>query len=392
MGHLHFLAALKSAAAPFLLTLVLLVTPPASRAHSLSLAQADAQIATNGEYSVQLEFDVVALMAGVDPFHLRDAQVEAFSLAPPDQIRTALADAALRLKREFAVLAQDGTETNAATVELPSETVIVQAIRESIDQKTQPSNLVARLAGVLPAGTKEVRLRFPDVLGAVSVRTSIGGGLPTEALHLPGEIGPPYELTSLAAAGSSPPMSRREVLRRYTILGFTHILPKGIDHVLFVLGLFLLATHWRPLLWQVTAFTLAHSITLAMAMYDVVDLPPRIVEPLIALSIAFVALENLFTQKLHAWRPVVVFCFGLIHGLGFAGVLLELGLPRGEFGPALVAFNVGVEGGQLAVIALAFAATGWFCRKPWYRNCVTIPASVLIALTGLYWTVERIGF
>jgi hypothetical protein len=120
-----------------------------------------------------------------------------------------------------------------------------------------------------------------------------------------------------------------------------------------------------------------------------VSLPSRIVETLIALSIAYVAIENLFTTELKPWRPALVFGFGLLHGLGFAGVLRELGLPTGELASALVAFNVGVELGQLAVVALAMLLAGWARNRPWYRERVTVPASVVIAAVGLWWAIER---
>jgi hypothetical protein len=121
-----------------------------------------------------------------------------------------------------------------------------------------------------------------------------------------------------------------------------------------------------------------------------VSLPEWIVEPLIAASIAFIAIENLFTRDLKPWRPFVVFGFGLVHGLGFAGVLREAGLPSGQFLNAIISFNIGVELGQLAVIGLAVLAVGWFRNRTWYRPAITMPASVMIALVALFWTVERI--
>ena len=187
------------------------------------------------------------------------------------------------------------------------------------------------------------------------------------------------------------PESRWNIIKLYLQLGFTHILPRGLDHVLFVLGLFLLSTQLRPVLWQISAFTVAHTITLALTIYGVVSLSPKIVEPLIALSIVYVAVENVFTSKLHAWRPLVVFCFGLLHGMGFAGVLTEIGLPRSEFVPALLSFNVGVELGQLTVILTAFLLLGLpFRNKPWYRQRIVVPASLLIAAIALYWFLQRI--
>jgi hypothetical protein len=189
-----------------------------------------------------------------------------------------------------------------------------------------------------------------------------------------------------------PPTTGR-VIRDYLALGFTHIVPKGADHILFVLGLFLLSLRWRPLLAQVTSFTLAHTLTLGLSIYGVVSLSPRIVEPLIAVSIVAVAVENLFTQEARASRVALVFGFGLLHGLGFAGVLSELGLPRKQALPALLSFNVGVELGQLTVLALAFLLIGLpFGRRPGYRRWLTIPASIAIATVGLWWAVERLGW
>ena len=164
-----------------------------------------------------------------------------------------------------------------------------------------------------------------------------------------------------------------------------------MDHILFVLGLFLLSLRWKPLLFQVTAFTLAHSITLALTIYGIFSLSPKIVEPLISASIVYVAVENIFTRDLKPWRVFVVFGFGLLHGMGFAGVLSEIGLPRSDFLLALITFNVGVELGQLAVIVLAFLSVGlWTMRKSWYRERISVPASAAIALIGTYWTVDRV--
>ena len=147
-----------------------------------------------------------------------------------------------------------------------------------------------------------------------------------------------------------PPISRLELALRYVPLGFTHILPKGLDHVLFVLGMFLLSRKLRPILMQVSAFTIAHSITLGLSMYGIV------VGVAVDRRAADRALDRLHRDRepasgeLRPWRVALVFAFGLLHGLGFAGALREVGLPRSEFVTALVGFNAGVELGQLAVI------------------------------------------
>jgi hypothetical protein len=172
--------------------------------------------------------------------------------------------------------------------------------------------------------------------------------------------------------------------------GFVHVLPHGLDHILFVLGLFLLSRSWRPVITQVTAFTLAHSLTLALAAAGWVHAPESVVEPIIALSIACLALENLFRPRYTRWRLLIVFIFGAVHGLGFAGGLADKPIPADAFLAALTGFNVGVEGAQLAVIALAFAATFWVRDEERYRRWVVVPASVGIAFAGLWWAAERI--
>lgn len=184
--------------------------------------------------------------------------------------------------------------------------------------------------------------------------------------------------------------TRFEIVKQYLWLGYTHILPKGIDHILFVLGIFLLSPRFKTMLLQVTAFTIAHSITLGLSIYGILSLPARVVEPLIALSIAYVAIENLITRELKPWRLALVFTFGLLHGLGFAGVLREMGLPRGEFLTALLTFNLGVEGAQLTVIAAATLAAAPVLARAWYRARVATPVSTLIAVIGIYWFVVRL--
>lgn len=160
-----------------------------------------------------------------------------------------------------------------------------------------------------------------------------------------------------------------------------------------MLGLFFFSLRLSPLLWQVTAFTLAHTVTLALASTGVVSVPASIVEPLIAASIVYVAVENIFGGKGQiGWsRIALVFGFGLLHGLGFASVLGDVGLPDGRFVVALIGFNIGVELGQLAVIAAAFVLLALpFGRREWYRQVIAIPASLAIAGIGAWWTFERV--
>jgi uncharacterized membrane protein len=183
----------------------------------------------------------------------------------------------------------------------------------------------------------------------------------------------------------------QNVVWYYLQLGYRHILPDGFDHILFVAGLTLLSTRIGVLLWQATAFTVAHAITLMLSMKGIIVVPPSIVEPVIAISIAFIAIENMVMTELKPWRILVVFAFGLVHGMGFASALNELGLPRNAFYTSLLSFNVGVELGQITIIAfMYFALIYWFGNKVWYRQRVVYPLSAVIAMVAIYWTIVRL--
>ncbi|MEA2569060.1 MAG: hypothetical protein QOI24_1061 [Acidobacteriota bacterium] len=321
-------------------------------AHELGMVQVDAAFQKDGTYVVELL---------VDREHL-----------PP---QTPL-DTYLRAVANGAHLSFDGKRVAHENV-------------ETLPVAGKPTATLLRLRGRTPSSVSRFTFSDDAILGffVLSLHNEGDAGKVIQWVE-GGKTSSPFALDRAVV-----PPTRLEVINLYLRLGFTHILPRGLDHVLFVLGIFLLAVKLRPVLWQVSAFTIAHTITLALTIYGVVSLPPRIVEPLIALSIVYVAVENVFTSKLHAWRPLVVFCFGLLHGMGFAGVLNEIGLPRSEFVPALLAFNAGVECGQLTVIFVAFLLIGLpFRNKPWYRQRIVIPCSLAIAATGFWWSIERIFF
>lgn len=343
-------------------SLCLLLAGPLA-AHEFGALRADLAV-TDGSLSVDLLVDATHLFPGTVPFP---------DPSPRWQERA-------RVAAEYLADHSEVTADGAALV----------LRRRPEPPRFEPagsSSMLVRLVADLPERWQTLAYRQATPIGQYAVRSFLA-----EAEQAPtitwgeGGVDPiPVPRASLA------PRTRVEVFTQYVGLGFTHILPKGLDHIAFVLGLFLLSARWRPLLTQVSCFTLAHSITLALSMFGLVRLSPSIVEPLIAVSIAYVAFENLVTKELKPWRPVVVFCFGLLHGLGFAGVLSALGLPRRQFVNALVAFNLGVEGGQLAVLALAFLLLAVpFARKSWYRTRVAVPGSLLIGLVGLFWTVQRV--
>jgi len=184
-----------------------------------------------------------------------------------------------------------------------------------------------------------------------------------------------------------------ETFGLYIEIGIRHILPGGLDHILFVLAIFFSTRRWRPLLIQVSAFTVAHTLTLGLVAAGVFAPPAHIVEPIIAATIAFVAIEALIFKDMTRWRPFLVFAFGLIHGMGFAGFFGSLGLPDGQFWSALLGFNLGVEIGQLSVIGLA-ALVFWPIRlkltETWYQRLIVWPVCGAIGCVGAYWTLERV--
>ncbi|MBF9029480.1 HupE/UreJ family protein [Rhodobacterales bacterium HKCCE3408] len=247
-----------------------------------------------------------------------------------------------------------------------------------------PRDSILTIQADLPPGADPVVFGWRASYGTLVVRQVGGGADAYEGFLTGGDLSEPLPRDSVATEGWG------KVFVRYIGAGFEHIVPLGLDHILFVLGLFFFALQVRPLLSQVTAFTLAHTITLALAATGVVSIPPSVVEPLIAATIVYVGVENVLGGQHTRARTAVVFGFGLLHGLGFASVLGIYGIASGRFVPALVGFNIGVELGQLTVIAAAFLAVGlWFGRKPWYRKVIAIPASVVISAIGAYWVVER---
>ena len=363
-----------------LLVIVCLCAP--AIAHEIRPAVVTATFGADQNYDIKVIANLEALLAGVSPVHKDSdespaaAQYNTLRALSPAQLRARFDDFAARwlegVRIEFD---QNRVQPRITAVDIPEPGDLALARLSTI-----------HLSGVIPPGATTLRWQYASEFGSNILRVKRAGDEEMVASWL--KEGTASEAIPLAGAAAK---STVDIFIEYLTLGFTHIVPKGLDHILFVLGLYLLSTHWRPLLVQVTAFTVAHSITLALGLYGIVEVSPTIVEPLIALSIVYVAVENLMTSKLHPWRPVVVFGFGLLHGLGFAGILQEVGLPRADYVTGLIGFNVGVELGQLTVIALAFLATGiWFRTRPWYRARVVVPASAAIALTGLFWTAERV--
>ena len=339
-------------------------------AHEIGKTQVQASL-LGRSYHIEVVVDPDALLPSLEAYGQRPISRE-LPRDERDRRIAALADVFL----ERVTVSFDGRPAAAAFEYLPSSAFN--------DFAQAPSRV--RLRGVVPDGAADFTFTYGLALGTYALNVRIGDG-PVQTQWVVG--GAPSAPVSLTAP--LPPPTRAEIGWQYFALGFTHILPNGFDHVLFVVGIFLLTSKWRSIVAQVSTFTVAHSITLALTMYGVVSLPAKVVEPMIALSIAYVAIENLLVRELKPWRLALVFSFGLLHGMGFAGVLRDLGLPRPAFLTALVTFNVGVEAGQLSVIAFAFALCAYWQRRDRvaYRRFIVVPASFAIAAIGLFWTVQR---
>ncbi len=347
-------------------------------AHDFAFTEVRLVLTEDGRFRADVRCDLDALALGVDS-RAESAALAARIARLPEAEQEALVSGLTSLLERRLRVRFDGTPA-PFEVSLPER-------GQPVPPGAVPTTLglLARISGEIPPGARAVEFfasrAFPPVRLVVDNQRT--GVVTSEVLEQGGSSRP----LTLAGAGTAP--SSPETARRFVRLGFEHILPLGVDHVLFVLGLALLSPRATTLVAQVSAFTVAHTASLALSTYGVVRLPSRMVEPLIALSIVYVAVENLLTERLRPWRIALVFAFGLLHGLGFAGALEALGLPEGDRLLALVSFNAGVELGQLAVVLPAWGLLALAARNGIPRVLMVRPLSVLIGAAGLYWAIIR---
>jgi hydrogenase/urease accessory protein HupE len=343
---------------------------------------------TSGNYQIEARASIEALLTGINSQYKNTT--EAPTSDQYDELRKLPAP---ELQEKF----KPFYETFQTKVQLlfngqPAKLKITRVDIPEPGYTKVPRNSVIYLEGKIPTDANVLHWYYPAAFGDNAVRVRQVDEA-NEKWHWSqwqwirtDKVSEPFSLTEVFTKRST-----LSVITEYIIAGFEHILPMGLDHILFIVGIFLLSSKMRPLLWQVTMFTVAHTITLGLSMNGIINLPANIVEPLIALSIAYIGFENIWHKSLHNSRLALVFAFGLLHGLGFASVLQEFGMPDDAFITALVSFNIGVELGQLTIILLGLLSVGfWFKNRLWYRNAVIIPGSAVIALTGLYWTYDRI--
>ncbi len=350
-------------------------------AHEVQPAVADAEVGPEA-LRMEIRLTLEALVAGIDLSALGDTNDSPLSGYYDQKRRLTPGELEADFRAHWERVRQGLIIESAGTRLLPE---IVDLRIPGVGNPELPRESVLVLGAALPPGDAPVRIGWSAQYGPLVLRQAGEGDALYTGYLTNGALSDPLPRQGVAEVGALRDFGR------YVVLGVEHIVPKGLDHILFVLGLFFFSLHLRPLLAQVTAFTLAHTATLALAVLGVVSVPAVIVEPLIAASIVYVAVENIFHPRLSWWRTAIVFGFGLLHGLGFASVLGGIGLDPGRLVMGLIGFNVGVEIGQLLVIGAAFFAVGhWFGDRTWYRARIAVPASVAIALTGAWWVVERV--
>lgn len=355
-------------------------------------ALVEINVDTEKNIVIEVRASIEALLTGINAQYKNTTEApnadeyDAFRELPASELQQAFTSFEQSFLQAVFIRASNSPESE--NISLQIESVVIPPTGYT----KVPRISVIRLTGKLPANTDALIWYYPEKFGDNAVRVRQIDKA-SQQWHWSqwqwlrnDKTSTDFSLTEIVSKQST-----FDVIASYVVIGFEHILPKGLDHILFIIGLFLLSTRLSPLLWQVTMFTVAHTITLALAMNNVVQLPPNIVEPLIALSIAYIGVENILAKELHKSRLMLVFLFGLLHGLGFAGVLADFGMPENDFALALISFNIGVELGQLAVIFVAFILLRiWFKNKLLYRKTVIVPGSIFISVIGFYWFLERL--
>ena len=372
----------KSTIWSFLAMLLALAVAP-SWAHEIRPAIADVTV-TADQVDIEIFVTLESLVAQLDLANLVDtnqsplaARYDALRAMDPDSLEAAFIDSWPVIAPGFRLRA------GASALAL----VVIEVEVPPVGDISLPRESRIRLRAALPPDGTAVTMGWSAAFGPLVVRQVLEEGGGYSGYLTGGEDSAPMPRTG------SVQLPWLTDFLDFIGIGFTHIVPNGLDHILFVLGLFFFSLHLRPLLYQVTAFTVAHTVSLALGVLGIVQIPAGIVEPLIAASIVYVGVENVLVSTYRPWRSGVVFGFGLLHGLGFAAVLGDIGLNPARFATGLIGFNLGVEFGQLAIITVAFVAVGvWFGRKPWYDRVIANPISVAIAIVGAFWFIKRVFF
>ncbi|RXG84132.1 HupE/UreJ family protein [Bradyrhizobium vignae] len=352
-----------------LLGVVLLSFGEPACAHQVNLSTARVALAADGSVTVEvaLKGSDVDRLVGTKIYDVKEDAVD------QGAVDAAAALILSYLQTHLAVTGADGTACTAGTAAL---------LADGDGVIYRNSFVCAGVAGDIVYRSTALTEKDPNARQVVLVAQ---GKSEAQALLDAGN-------TTVTLSAPAPPLG--STMQRYLLTGVEHIF-LGYDHIAFLIAVVLWARRLIPVIKIVTAFTIAHSITLSLAALELVVIPSRVAEPAIAASIMFVAVENFFSRDIdRRWR--VAFLFGLIHGLGFAGALHEVGLPKNAIVPALAAFNIGVEIGQVAIVAIVLPVLGLFDRlittdraKPMRATGLVYAVSAVISLLGGYWLFVR---
>lgn len=294
------------------------------------------------------------------------------------------------LRQKFSHFEQDFMQSFALKVnQKPQPLMLSHVDIDIVGYKQRPRKSVLTYTGKLQAWPKTITWQYDQIYGDNALRWQVYQA--DEYNWSQWQWLRDGEVSEIIDINHPEPLSKLERFSQFVGIGFDHVIPLGWDHILFIVGMALSSLLWRKLLVLVSLFTLAHTLTLGLAMYGVVEISPQIIEPLIAFSIAYVAIENLIIQQSMIRQSLVIFFFGLIHGLGFATMLKEFEMTQDSFLTTLIGFNVGVEIAQVAIV-LAVVAILLLMRKFAlnYRRLAIIPTSIIISIIGIWWGVERL--
>ncbi|KXJ50363.1 MAG: hypothetical protein AXW17_01820 [Colwellia sp. Phe_37] len=375
----------------FLLTLFLgvLFSNP-SVAHTDDINQATLSLTDGDHYQLTVTVDLIHLLKQYLNISGDDEKVMIWLNQQSLSEQKSLLEQLKQLISRQSKIYFDNKATNIAVF----KGLELQYLKRILSQQLSATEYKTQLqaTGSIPENVSAVNIRFSPLLGNVILKVV----RPEQEIMSAATLSNSYQTRTVnqqLAGNSQLSTTALAIAGDYIYQGFVHILPKGLDHILFVLALFLFAKRRSTLLWQISAFTLAHTLTLALGIYGIISLPGDIVEPLIALSIVYVGLENIYrakNNKTSHTRIPIIFAFGLLHGLGFASVLADVGLPPSQYALSLISFNIGVELGQLTVIALAFISLLPFRAKGWYQTKLVLALNIAIAIVASYWVIERI--
>lgn len=353
-----------------LVTLFALVTLPTLRAHDLERTTVHLHVESDGAFTLRIAHDPAWLLLRMESFAGGVSSASPGDSVARDQRLRELAPQII----DRVVLFVDGHEVRPMSVDYTPPSAVVPAGEFALASYT--------LRGRMPASARTLRWYYGLVADPYPLTLALADGSSTTEVVLGDAWSTALPLNGLAA-----PPSLRARLGRYLAIGYRHILPEGLDHMLFAIGLCLLGVQIRPVLAQTAVFTVAHACAMALALYGVVSLPTRSVEPLIGLLILFVGTENVLAQTASSWRTALVLVCGLVHGVAMSGTVKNLHAPGADRLVALLGVNVGVGAGQITVVAAVALVVIWWRNRSWYRSRVVVPVSLAIAAAGLYFTV-----